>query len=104
LGIVETPHGHSIAKIFPPKLAKSRGIEEIPPRTPLTLEHRKPQNQAPLLTNLGGESKEKNHEGFMHTSPTKSQRERPRNRSKIITKKEIRKSPKRMNGNNTSKP
>jgi hypothetical protein len=27
----------------PPKLAKSRGIEEIPPRTPLTLENRKPQ-------------------------------------------------------------
>jgi hypothetical protein len=39
----------------PPKLAKMRGIEEIPPRTPLTLEPRKPENQAPLLTYLGGE-------------------------------------------------
>jgi hypothetical protein len=47
----------------PPKLAKSRGIEEIPPRTPLTLEHRKPQNRAPLLTDLGGESKGKEPRG-----------------------------------------
>jgi hypothetical protein len=44
LGIVGTPHGESIAKLLSTKLAKSRGIEEIPPRTPLTLEHRKPQN------------------------------------------------------------
>jgi hypothetical protein len=36
-----------------------RGIEEIPPRTPLTLEPRKPQNRASLLTDLGGESKGK---------------------------------------------
>jgi polyribonucleotide nucleotidyltransferase len=43
----------------PPKLVESRGIKEIPPRTPLTLEHRKPQNRAPLLTDLGGESKGK---------------------------------------------
>jgi hypothetical protein len=35
------------------------GIEEILPRTPLTLEPRKPQNRAPLLTDLGGESKGK---------------------------------------------
>jgi hypothetical protein len=41
----------------PQKLMKPRGIEEIPPRTPLTLEHRKPQNRAPLLTDLGGQSK-----------------------------------------------
>jgi hypothetical protein len=34
-----------------------RGIKEIPPRMSLTLERRKPQNQAPLLTDLGGESK-----------------------------------------------
>jgi hypothetical protein len=44
LGIIGTPHEESIATIFPPKLAKSRGIEDIPPRTPITLEHRKPQN------------------------------------------------------------
>jgi hypothetical protein len=46
-GIIGTPHEESIATICPPKLAKSRGIEEIPPGTPLTLEHRKPQNRGP---------------------------------------------------------
>jgi hypothetical protein len=33
----------------------------------------------------------------MHTFPTKSQRERPRNHSKKIAKKRLRKSPKREN-------
>jgi hypothetical protein len=73
LGIVGTPHGYSVAKILSTKLAKSRGIEEILPRTPLTLEHRKPQNRAPLLTDLGGESKGKeprrNHAFIPHQIP-----------------------------------
>jgi hypothetical protein len=93
LGIVGTPHGHSIANIGPPKLSKLRGSEEILPRAPLTLERTKPQNRAPLLIDLGGESKGKNHEEFMHTSPTKSQRERSQNRQEKapkITKKEKR--------------
>jgi hypothetical protein len=51
--------GTPLTRFDPPKLAKSRGIEEIPIRTPLTLETRKPQNRAPLLTDLGGESKRK---------------------------------------------
>jgi hypothetical protein len=51
--------GSPYPRFCPPKLAKSRGIEEIPPKTPLTLEHRKPQNRAPELTDLGGESKAK---------------------------------------------
>jgi hypothetical protein len=51
--------GTPLPGFCPPKLAKSRGIEEILPRTPLTLEHRKPQNRAPLLTDLGGDSKGK---------------------------------------------
>jgi hypothetical protein len=55
LGIIGTPHEESISMILSTKLAKSRGIEEILPITPLTLEHRKPQNRAPLLTDLGGE-------------------------------------------------
>jgi hypothetical protein len=88
----------------PPKLAKSKGIEEIPPRTPLTLEHRKSQNRAPFLTDLGGESKGKEPQRVHAYIPTKSQRERSRNCSKKITKKRLQKSPKRMNGNNTYKP
>jgi hypothetical protein len=47
------------SQVGPPKLIESRGIEEIPPRPPLTLEHRKPENRVPLLTDLGGESKGK---------------------------------------------
>jgi hypothetical protein len=73
LGIVGTPHGHSIAKLWSTKLIESRGIEGFPPRTPLTLEHRKPQNRAPLLTDLRGESKEKEprkaHEYIPHQIP-----------------------------------
>jgi hypothetical protein len=56
LGILGTPHEESIAKFNPRKLVQKGGIEEIPPRTPQTLEPGKPQNQAPLLMDLGGES------------------------------------------------
>jgi hypothetical protein len=47
LGILGTPHEETIATINPTKLVQTRGIEKIPPRTPLTLEHGKPQNRAP---------------------------------------------------------
>jgi hypothetical protein len=104
LGIVGTPHGESVAKICPPKLAKLRGIEEIPPRTPLTLEHRKPQNQAPLLMDLGAESKRKEPHRVVAYISQQFTKRNVRNRSKKITKKALRKSPKRTNGNNTSKP
>jgi hypothetical protein len=53
----------------PPKLVESRVIEGFPPRIPQTLEQQKPQNRAPFLYDLGGESKGKNHEGFIHISP-----------------------------------
>jgi hypothetical protein len=46
-GVAANCSEESIATINPTKLVQTRGIEEIPPRTPLTLEHRKPQNQAP---------------------------------------------------------
>jgi polyribonucleotide nucleotidyltransferase len=51
--------GSPLPRFCPPKHAKSRGINEIPPRTPLTLEHQKPHNRAPLLTGFRGESKRK---------------------------------------------
>jgi hypothetical protein len=104
LGIVGIPHGESIAKFMSTKLAKSRGIEEIPPRTPLTLEHQKPQNRAPLLTDLGGESKRKEPRRVHTYTPTKSPRERSRKHSKKSTKRGLRKSPQRTNGNNLTKP
>jgi hypothetical protein len=58
LGIIGTPE-ESIKRLIPPQLVQKGGIEEIPPRTPLTLELGKTQNRAPLLTNLGGESQPK---------------------------------------------
>jgi hypothetical protein len=51
-GIVGTPHGESIAMLFPNRLAKSRGIEEIPPRTPLTLASKIPK-LSPLTHEFG---------------------------------------------------
>jgi hypothetical protein len=69
LGIVGTPHGHSKANIGPPKLAKMRGIEETPQRTPLTRKPRKPKIE-PLYSRIWeGNQREKNHEGFKHTPP-----------------------------------
>jgi hypothetical protein len=59
LGIIGTPHEESIAKFNPTKTCSKRRNEEIPPRTPLTLELGKPQNRVPLLTDLGGESQPK---------------------------------------------
>jgi hypothetical protein len=59
LGIVGTPHGHSIAKLWSTKTVESRGIDGFLPRTPQTLEQQKPQNRAPFLMDLGGESKGK---------------------------------------------
>jgi hypothetical protein len=45
--------------LIPPKLAQKGGIKEIPPRPLPTQELKKPQNRAPLLTDLGGESQPK---------------------------------------------
>jgi hypothetical protein len=66
-------------------------------------EHTKPyDNENPKIEPLfsriwEGNRKEKNNDGFMHTSPNKSPRKQPRNLSKKITKKRLRKSPKRQN-------
>jgi hypothetical protein len=59
LEILGTPHEESIAKFNPTKTRQKGEIEEIPPRAPQTLELRKPQNRAPLLTDLGEESQPK---------------------------------------------
>jgi hypothetical protein len=95
LGIVGTPHRHSIDKFWSTKLAKSRGIEEIPPRMPLIVEHREPQNRAPLITDLGGESKgkepQRNQAYIPHQIPkrkaSKSLQENRQEKAPKITKK-----------------
>jgi hypothetical protein len=56
LGILGTPHEEFIAKFNPTKTRPKGGIKVIPPRALPTQELKKPQNQAPLLKNLGGES------------------------------------------------
>jgi hypothetical protein len=80
LEIVGTLQGHSIAKIWSTKACQINRSRRNPSKNVSNPRTRKPQNRAPLLTDLGGESKGKEPrrvEGFMHTSPTKSQRERP---------------------------
>jgi hypothetical protein len=68
--------------LIPPKLVQTRGIKEIPPRPPLTLEHRKPQNRAPQLTDLGGESQPKEPQrvptNFSHQIPKSKSRKHPK--------------------------
>jgi hypothetical protein len=95
LGILGTPHEESIAKFNPTKLVQKRGIEEIPPRAPQTLELGKPQNQAPLLTDLGGESLPKEPRrvptNFTHQIPKRkvlktTQRNHQERAPKITTK------------------
>jgi hypothetical protein len=45
--------------LIPPNLVQKGGIEEIPPKALPTQELKKPQNRAPFLTDLGGESQPK---------------------------------------------
>jgi hypothetical protein len=104
LGILGTPHEESITKFNPPKLVKKGRIDEIPPRTPQTLEPGKPQNRVPLLTDLGGESQPKEPRRVPTNFPIKSPRARSRKQPKEITKRGLRKSPPKTTGNNTSKP
>jgi hypothetical protein len=103
LGIVGTPHGESMAKFMSTKTCQIKRNRRNPtksssnPRTP------NPQIE-PLYSQIWeGNQRAKNHEGFTHTSPTKSPRERSRKHSKKFTKRGLRKSPQRTKGNTTSK-
>jgi hypothetical protein len=95
LGIIGTPHEESIAKINPTKTCPKGGIEEIPPRTPRTLELGKPQNRAPLLTDLRWEPQPKEprrvptnfpHEIPKIKVPKKTQEKHQERAPKITTK------------------
>jgi hypothetical protein len=68
-GTLETPHEESIAKFNPTKTRPKRRIKEIPPRALPTQELKKPQNRAPLLTDLGGESQPKEPRRFPTNFP-----------------------------------
>jgi hypothetical protein len=95
LGIIGTPQDESIAKFNPTKIVQKGGIEEIRPRTPLTLELGKPQNRSPLLTDLVGESQPKEPQrvptNFPHQIPKrkvpKTTQEKHKERAPKITTK-----------------
>jgi hypothetical protein len=53
---------------------------------------------------LRGGHKKKNHEGFMHTSPTKTAKERLQIHHKKSTKKRLQKSPKWENMRDNKRP
>jgi hypothetical protein len=52
LRISGIPHEESIAKFNPTKTCPKGGIEETPPKALPIQELKKPQNRAPLLTDL----------------------------------------------------
>jgi hypothetical protein len=59
LGIIGTPHEESIAKFSPTKTCPKRRNQRNPAKNTSNPRTRKPQNRAPLLTDLGGESQPK---------------------------------------------
>jgi hypothetical protein len=105
LGIEGTPHGESIAKFMSTKtcqIKRNRRNCAKNSSNPRTL---KTPKSSPFTHGFGrGIKKKKNHGGFTHTSPTKSPRERSQKYTKKTTKRGLRKSPPRTNGNNTTNP
>jgi hypothetical protein len=95
---------NTIAKFNPTKTRPKGGIEEIPPKAPLTLELGKPQNRAHLLTDLGGESQPKEPLRVPTIFPHEIPKRKVPKTTQEITKRGLRKSPPRTTGNNTSKP
>jgi hypothetical protein len=105
LGIVGTPHEESIAKILSIKTCqikrnrRNSAKNSSNPKTPKT-----PKIE-PLNSRIWeGNQRQKNHEGFTQISPIKSPRARSRKHTEKTTKRELRKSPPRTTGNNTTKP
>jgi hypothetical protein len=105
LGIVGTPHGESIAKFMSTKTCQIKRNQRNPAKNSSNPRAPKTPKIEPLNSQIWeGNQREKNHEGFTHTSPTKSLRARSRKRTKKTSKRGLRKSPPRTNGNNTTKP
>jgi hypothetical protein len=95
LGILGRPHEESIAKFNPTKTRPKRRNQGNPAKSTSTQELKKPQNRAPLLTDLGGESQPKEPrrvpENFPHQIPKKkipktTQRNHKERAPKITTK------------------
>jgi hypothetical protein len=95
LGILEHLMRSPYPSLIPPILVQKGGTEEIPPRAPQTLELGKPQNRAPLLTDLRGESQPKEprrvptnfpHQIPKRKVPKRTQRNHRERAPKITTK------------------
>jgi hypothetical protein len=105
LGIVGTPHGESIDKLLSTKTRQIKSNRRNSAKNSSNPRAPKTQKSSPLTHGFGSGIKgKKNHEGFTHISPIKSPRAKSQKHPKKSTKRGLRQSPQRMNGNNTSKP
>jgi hypothetical protein len=69
LGILGAPNEESIAKFNPTKTCPKRRNQGNPTKSTATQELKKPQNRAPLLPDLGGESQPKEPRRVPTNSP-----------------------------------
>jgi hypothetical protein len=72
LGIVGTPHGESIAKFMSTKTCQIKRNRSNPSKNSSNPRAPKTPNRALNSRIWEGNQREKNHEGFTHTSPIKS--------------------------------
>jgi hypothetical protein len=104
LGIMGTPHEESIAKINPTKTCPKRRNQRYPAKNTSNPRTRKPQNRAPLLTDLVGESQPKKPQKVPTNFPHQIPKRKIPKTTQENTKKGLRKSPPRTIGNNTTRP
>jgi hypothetical protein len=104
LGIPGVPHGHPIARFGPPKLAKSRGIEGFPPRTPLSRNLIKPANRTPFPMDWRGGSQEKEPQRVHAYIPNQIPEGEALKPPQENHQKRLRKSLKRENGRDNKRP
>jgi hypothetical protein len=102
LGIVGTPHGHSIAKIWSTKTCQNERNRRNPTKNASNPRAKKIPKIEPFCSQIWeGNQRGKNHEGFKHTPPPN-----PKDKGlEIATRKSPRKGSeitKRTNGKDTS--
>jgi hypothetical protein len=104
LGIIGTPHEESIAKIHPTKTCRKRRNRRNLAKNTSNPRTRKPQNRAPLLRDLGGESQLKEPRRVPTNFPHQIPKRKVPKTTQENTKKGLRKSPPRTTGNYTKRP
>jgi hypothetical protein len=104
LRIVGTPQGHSIAKIWCTKTCQNERNRRNPTKNASNPRAKKTPKSTPLLTDLGVESKGKELRRVQAYIPHQIPKIKASKSFNKIVKKGLRKSPKRTNGKDTSKP